>query len=162
MVDVKVNSSSNGGESPACILIVDDERHNRELLEVMLKPEGFLLVSAANGEEALAIMSRQPPDLILLDVMMPGMDGYEIAGRIKSDPNTKSIPVIMLTALDDRNAKMLGLNAGAEDFLTKPVDRAELSVRVRNLLRIKAYSDELQGTLDALESVNAELDRRTK
>jgi signal transduction histidine kinase/DNA-binding response OmpR family regulator len=162
MVDVKVNPSPDVGASPGCILIVDDEPHNRELLEVMLKPEGFLLLSAATGEDALAIVARQPPDLILLDVMMPGMDGYEVAGRIKSDPNTKSIPVIMLTALDDRNAKMLGLNAGAEDFLTKPVDRAELSVRVRNLLRIKAYSDKLQGTLAALESVNAELDRRTK
>jgi len=162
MVDVKVNPSSDVGASPGCILIVDDERHNRELLEVMLKPEGFLLLSAASGEEALATVARQPPDLILLDVMMPGMDGYEVAGRIKSDPNTKNIPVILLTALDDRNAKMLGLNAGAEDFLTKPVDRAELSVRVRNLLRIKAYSDKLQGTLDAVESLNTELDRRTK
>ncbi|HMI42476.1 MAG TPA: ATP-binding protein [Gemmatimonadaceae bacterium] len=162
MVDVKVNPSSDVGASPGCILIVDDERHNRELLEVMLKPEGFLLLSAATGEEALAIVARQPPDLILLDVMMPGMDGYEVAGRIKSDLNTKNIPVILLTALDDRNAKMLGLNAGAEDFLTKPVDRAELSVRVRNLLRIKAYSDKLQGTLDAVESLNTELDRRTK
>ncbi|MDP9279809.1 MAG: response regulator [Gemmatimonadota bacterium] len=157
-----MNSTSDVGDLPGCILIVDDERHNRELLEVMLKPEGFLLLSAATGEEALAIVARQPPDLILLDVMMPGMDGFEVAGRIKSDPSTKSIPVIMLTALDDRNARMLGLNAGAEDFLTKPVDRAELSVRVRNLLRIKAYGDKLQGTLDALESVNAELDRRTK
>ena len=162
MVDIKVNPSSDVGASPGCILIVDDERHNRELLEVMLKPEGFLLLSAATGEEALAIVVRQPPDLILLDVMMPGMDGYEVAGRIKNDPSTKGIPVIMLTALDDRNARMLGLNAGAEDFLTKPVDRAELSVRVRNLLRIKAYGDKLQATLDALETVNAELDRRTK
>jgi len=165
MVDVaapEVNAYTKTAGLPACVLIVDDERHNRELLEVMLKPEGFLLLSAANGEEALAIMSRQPPDLILLDVMMPGMDGYEVARRIKSDPDTKSIPIIMLTALNDRNARMLGLNAGAEDFLTKPVDRAELSVRVRNLLRIKAYGDELQGTLGALESVNAELDRRTK
>jgi signal transduction histidine kinase len=165
MVDVaapEINASTKAAARRALILIVDDERHNRELLEVMLKPEGFLLLSAANGEEALAIVARQPPDLILLDVMMPGMDGYEVAGRIKSDADTKSIPIIMLTALDDRNARMLGLNAGAEDFLTKPVDRAELSVRVRNLLRIKAYSDKLQGTLAALESVNAELDRRTK
>ena len=165
MVEVnasEVNGASGIDERPACILIVDDERRNRELLEIMLKPEGFLLLSAATGEEALAIISRQPPDLILLDVMMPGMDGYEVAGKIKSDPDTKSIPVIMLTALDDRNARMLGLTAGAEDFLTKPVDRAELSVRVRNLLRIKAYGDKLQGTLDALEAVNAELDRRTR
>ena len=147
---------------PACILIVDDERHNRELLEVMLKPEGFILLSAASGEEALTIVARRPPDLILLDVMMPGMSGYDVVARIKTDPHAKSIPVIMLTALDDRNARMLGLNAGAEDFLTKPVDRSELSVRVRNLLRIKAFSDKLQGSLEALESVNAELDRRTK
>jgi signal transduction histidine kinase/DNA-binding response OmpR family regulator len=149
-------------DEPACVLIVDDERHNRELLEIMLKPEGFLLLSAASGEEALALMARQPPDLILLDVMMPGMSGYDVAGKIKSDPATKNIPVIMLTALDDRNARMLGLNAGAEDFLTKPVDRPELSVRVRNLLRIKAYGDKLRLALDTLESVNAELDRRTK
>jgi signal transduction histidine kinase/DNA-binding response OmpR family regulator len=149
-------------DTPACVLIVDDERHNRELLEVMLKPEGFLLLSASSGEEALALVARQPPDLILLDVMMPGMNGYEVAGKIKGDPATKNIPVVMLTALDDRNARMLGLSAGAEDFLTKPVDRAELSVRVRNLLRVKAYGDKLRGALDALESVNAELDRRTK
>jgi signal transduction histidine kinase/DNA-binding response OmpR family regulator len=154
--------SSDKADKPACILIVDDERHNRELLEIMLRPEGFLLLSAASGEEALALIARQPPDLILLDVMMPGMTGYDVAGKIKSEPATKHIPVIMLTALDDRNARMLGLNAGAEDFLTKPVDRPELSVRVRNLLRIKAYGDKLRHALDTLESVNAQLDRNTK
>jgi signal transduction histidine kinase/DNA-binding response OmpR family regulator len=157
-----MNPRPDTPDQPACVLIVDDERHNRELLEVMLKPEGFLLLSAASGEEALALIARQPPDLVLLDVMMPGMDGYQVAGKIKSEPATNSIPVIMLTALDDRNARMLGLSAGAEDFLTKPIERAELSVRVRNLLRIKAYGDKLRGTLEALESVNAELDRRTK
>jgi signal transduction histidine kinase/DNA-binding response OmpR family regulator len=157
-----MNSSPEIPDAAACILIVDDERHNRELLEIMLKPEGFLLLSAASGEEALAMMARQPPDLILLDVMMPGMNGYDVTARLKADPATKHIPVIMLTALDDRNAKMLGLNAGAEDFLTKPVDRPELSVRVRNLLRIKAYGDKLHRALDSLGSVNAELDRRTR
>ena len=149
-------------EQPACVLIVDDERHNRELLEVMLKPEGYLLLSAANGVEALALVARQPPDLILLDVMMPGMNGYDMAARIKSDSATKNIPIVMLTALDDRNARMLGLSAGAEDFLTKPVDRGELSVRVRNLLRIKASGDKLRGALETLESVNAQLDRHTR
>ena len=157
-----VADMSDPAAEPACVLIVDDERHNRELLEIMLKPEGFLLLSAASGEEALALIARQPPDLILLDVMMPGMSGYDVAGKIKSDPATKNIPVIMLTALDDRNARMLGLNAGAEDFLTKPVDRPELSVRVRNLLRIKAYGDRLRNALTALESVNAQLDRNTR
>ena len=87
------------------------------------------------------MVAQQPPDLILLDVMMPGMDGYQVAGKIKGNLATKNIPVIMVTALDDRNARMLGLSAGAEDFLTKPVDRAELCVRVRNLLRLKAYGD---------------------
>ena len=107
----------------------------------MLAPEGFLLQTAASGEEALAMVAQQPPDLILLDIMMPGMDGYQVAARIKGNPATKNIPVIMVTALDDRDARMLGLSAGAEDFLTKPVDRAELCVRVRNLLRLKAYGD---------------------
>ncbi len=128
-------------DNPARILIVDDEPVNRQLLEVMLAPEGFLLFTAANGEEALALVARQPPDLILLDVMMPGMDGYSVASRIKGDPNTKNILIVIVTALDDRDARMKGLKAGAEDFLTKPVDRAELSVRVRNLLRLKAYGD---------------------
>jgi two-component system, sensor histidine kinase and response regulator len=124
------------------VLIVDDERHNRQLLEVMLTPEGYLLLTAASGEEALALVAQQPPDLILLDVMMPGMDGYQLAGAIKRNPATKNIPVIMITALNDRHARMLGLSAGAEDFLTKPVDRIELCVRVRNLLRLKAYGDD--------------------
>lgn len=157
-----LSAALKNGEQPACILIVDDERHNRELLEVMLRPEGFLFMSAASGEEALAMVARQPPDIILLDVMMPGTDGYEVARRIKADPASKSIPVIMLTALDDRDARMHGLRAGAEDFLTKPVDRAELSVRVRNLLRLKANGDELRRTLAALETASGELDRRTR
>ena len=128
-------------DHPARILIVDDERPNRELLKVMLTPEGFLPLTAASGEEALAMVAQQPPDLILLDIMMPGMDGYQVTAKLKGNLATRSIPVIMVTALDDRNARMLGLSAGAEDFLTKPVDRAELCVRVRNLLRLKAYGD---------------------
>jgi signal transduction histidine kinase len=129
---------------PPRILIVDDERRNAELLKVMLVPEGYVLLTATSGEDALGLLADEQPDLILLDVMMPGMDGYQVATRIKQNPATNNIPVIMLTALDDRNARMLGLNAGAEDFLTKPVDRAELCVRVRNLLRLKAYGDKLR------------------
>jgi PAS domain S-box-containing protein len=125
----------------ACILIVDDERPNRELLEIMLKAEGFALQTASGGEDALAIIARDRPDLVLLDIMMPGMDGYEVVRRIKGNPATKNIPVIVVTALDDRDARMLALSAGAEDFLTKPIDRAELCMRVRNLLRLKAYGD---------------------
>lgn len=128
-------------EKPARILIVDDERQNRQLLEVMLKPEGFLLQTASSGEEALATVALNAPDLILLDIMMPGMNGYQVAAKIKGDVATKHIPVIMLSALDDRNSRMHGLNAGAEDFLTKPVDRAELCARVKNLLQLKTYGD---------------------
>jgi two-component system cell cycle sensor histidine kinase/response regulator CckA len=138
---VRMNPTPGVGDHPARILIVDDERTNRDLLELMLTAEGFLLQTAASGEEALAMVAAQPPDLILLDVMMPGMDGYQVAANIKQGAATTNIPVIMVTALSDRAAKLNGLNAGAEDFLTKPVDGLELRVRVRNLLRLKAYGD---------------------
>lgn len=138
-----MSSAPDTADHAPRILIVDDEPHNRQLLEVMLMSEGFLFSTAANGEEALAVVAKQPPDLILLDLMMPGMDGCQVAAAIKGNVTTKNIPVIMVTALDDRDAKMLALNAGAEDFLTKPVDRAELRVRVRNLLRLKAYGSEM-------------------
>ena len=128
-------------DRPARILIVDDERHDRQLLEVMLASEGFALSTAASGEEALAMVAQQPFDLILLDLRMTGMDGCQVTARIKANPATRHIPVIMVTAVDDREARMLGLGAGAEDFLSKPVDRAELRVRVRNLLRLKAYGE---------------------
>ncbi|MEO5660433.1 MAG: response regulator [Polaromonas sp.] len=128
-------------ERQAKILIVDDEFHNRELLIVLLKLEGHLTMTANSGEAALEIVARNPPDLILLDVMMPVMDGYRVAAKLKSDPATRHIPIIMVTALDDRRSKLHGLDAGAEDFLTKPIDRAELWVRVRNLLRLKKYND---------------------
>jgi PAS domain S-box-containing protein len=128
-------------DRPARVLIVDDELLNRQLLEVMLMPEGLLLQTAKSGEEALAMVAEVPPDLILLDVMMPGLDGYQVAATIKSNPATANIPVIMVTDLGDRQSRMFGLSAGAEEFLTKPVDRIELCVRVRNLLRLKAYAD---------------------
>ena len=124
-----------------CVLLVDDETQNRTLLELMLAPEGFRMLHAASGEDALAIVAKTPPDLVLMDIMMPGMDGYEVTARLKAEPATKGIPVIMVTALEDRQSRMVGLSAGAEDFLSKPVDRAELCVRVRNLLRLKAYAD---------------------
>ena len=139
-----IDPTTQTADVPQRILIVDDERRNAELLKVMLAPEGYTLLTATNGEDALGLLADQKPDLILLDVMMPGMDGYQVVGKIKENPATRTIPVIMLTALDDRNARMVGLNAGAEDFLTKPVDRAELCVRVRNLLRLKTYGDKLR------------------
>ncbi len=136
---------SSASESPpdddvqsARVLIVDDEVRNRELLKVMLMSEGVLLDTADSGEEALAMVARDAPDLILLDVMLPGIDGYEVTTRLKGNAATRNIPVVMITSLDDHEARMRGLNAGAEDFLTRPVDRSELRARVRNLLRLKA------------------------
>jgi diguanylate cyclase (GGDEF)-like protein len=128
-------------QSPATILIVDDDSSNRKLLETLLQPEGYVTLCAASGEDALALIGKQPPDLILLDVMMPGIDGYELASILKADPATAGIPIVMVTALIDRSARVAGLGSGAEEFLAKPVDRTELWLRVRNLLRLKALGD---------------------
>jgi len=133
------------------ILIVDDEEHNRKLLEVLLRAQGYLTRTAANAEEALTSIKRLAPDLILLDVMMPGMNGFQLASLLKTDPATLNIPIIMLTALVDRSARLSGLKAGAEEFLTKPFESAELWLRVRNLLRLKAFSDFQQNHRAILE-----------
>ncbi len=130
--------------SPATILIVDDEPANCRLLEALLLPEGYLTLSANSGAQALRLVARQAPDLILLDVMMPEIDGYQVAALLKADPVSSNIPIIMVTALSDRDARIAGLKAGAEEFLSKPVDRAELWLRVRNLLRLKDYGDFLR------------------
>lgn len=127
-----------GATPPARILIVDDVRANRDLLVAMLSAEGFVLSTAAGGAEALEMITRAPPDLVLLDVIMPGVDGQQVTTALKSDARLRHIPVIMVTAHTDQAEKMRCLAAGAEDFLTKPVDRAELCVRVRNLLRLGA------------------------
>jgi CheY-like chemotaxis protein len=119
---------------PPRILIVDDEPKNRKLLEAMLAPEGFLFLTAASGAEALAILPGQAPDLILLDVMMPGVDGYQVAAQIKARADTTHIAIVLLSALNDQNSRTHGMNVGADAFVTKPVDRAELCARVSTLL----------------------------
>jgi diguanylate cyclase (GGDEF)-like protein len=129
---------------PATILVVDDDLQQRRLLESLLRPQGYLTITAANGEQALAAIADRAPDLILLDGHMPGMDGYQLAARLKAEPLTAGTPIIMVTAQNDRNAHLAALNAGAEDFLCKPVDPSELRLRVRNLLRLKEYSDFLK------------------
>jgi diguanylate cyclase (GGDEF)-like protein len=133
------------------VLIVDDEPQNRRLLEALLLPEGYDTLTAANGEAALGLVAEHAPDLILLDIMMPGMDGYEVAAALKADPVTAGIPIIMVSAQGDRSARLRGLEAGAEDFLTKPVDRGELWLRARNLLRLKELSDSLHKQSIGLE-----------
>jgi PAS domain S-box-containing protein len=121
------------------------------LLEAQLRPGDYLTLSAANGEEALALIAQRAPDLILLDVMMPGMDGYQVASQLKANPATSSILIIMVTVDTDRSARVAGLNAGAEEFLARPVDQIELGLRVRNLLRLKELSDLLKNHSSILE-----------
>src|ERR1700709_2441278 len=128
----------------ARVLVVDDIMSNVKLLEAKLPAEYFDVVTAFNGRECLARMAETNPDIVLLDVMMPGMDGFEVCRRIKSDPRTAHLPVVMVTALDQPSARVAGLEAGADDFLTKPVDDAALFARVRSLVRLKMMTDELR------------------
>jgi DNA-binding response OmpR family regulator len=117
------------------VLIVDDQCDNRELLAVILASEHYVVVCAASGEEALDIVAREPPDLVLLDIMMPGKNGYQVVVELKANPATKKIPVIMVSALDGEKVRELARNVGADGFLTKPVDHAVLCARIGDLLR---------------------------
>jgi two-component system cell cycle response regulator len=128
----------------ARILVVDDIPANVKLLEARLIAEYFDVMTAADGYQALAICDRNQVDLILLDIMMPGMDGFEVCERLKSNPKTSHIPVVMVTALDQPADRVRGLKAGADDFLTKPVNDLQLIARVKSLLRLKTLSDELR------------------
>jgi signal transduction histidine kinase len=121
------------------ILIVDDNASARETLIAMLEGENYQLELAKDGFQTLQILNRLRPDLILLDVMMPGMDGFEVCRRIRATPHLAEVPIIILTALDDRASLLMGLEAGADDFLSKPVDRYELQARVRTIVRLNRY-----------------------
>ena len=128
----------------ARVLVVDDVPPNVKLLEAKLTSEYFDVLTAFSGPEALDVIGREHPDIILLDVMMPGMDGFEVCRRIKTDPATAHIPVVMVTALDQPSDRVAGLEAGADDFLTKPVQDLALFARVRSLVRLKVMMDELR------------------
>ncbi len=128
----------------ARVLVVDDILANVRLLEAKLTTEYFEVESAMNGLEALAAIPRFNPDIVLLDVMMPGIDGIEVCRRIKSDPNSQHIPVIMVTALDQPEDRVRGLEAGADDFITKPVNDGALFCRLKSLVRLKMLIDELR------------------
>ncbi len=139
------------------ILVVDDHPDNIMVLRARLEARGYLVDSAEDGEEALEKIHASPPDLVLLDVMMPKIDGMEVARRMKSDKSLPFIPVIMQTALDSTDSMVQGLNAGADDYISKPINFKELEARVKSLLRIQALQQELQERERQLSEANDQL-----
>jgi two-component system cell cycle response regulator len=155
----------------ARILVVDDIEANRDLLETRLTAEYFNVITARDGHDALAICSETSVDLVLLDIMMPGIDGFEVCERLKANAATCHIPVVIVTALDDMADRLRGLEAGADDFLTKPVNEMQLLARVRSLLRLKMLTDELRlravtardiGLENLLDNTNGEGGKKPK
>ena len=146
-------------EKKTTVLAVDDEELNLVLLESMLTPLGYNVLRAKSGEEALDIVESNPPDIILLDVMMPGINGFEVVSKIKSNKLTMTIPIVMVTGLKDVEYRVKALEAGADDFLTKPLDKTELRARVRSLEKLKSYNDYM---LNYQKELEKEVDKRTK
>ncbi|MBU1694544.1 MAG: response regulator [Verrucomicrobia bacterium] len=132
------------------VLVVDDDPKNRRLLNDLLRARGHKVVEASTGEEALRQVSEAPPDVVLLDIMMPGMDGIEVCRRIKDQPATAAIPVLLVTALSERSDRIRGIEAGANDFLTKPIDTRDVVLRVRNAVHLHQLHDQLQQSCDQL------------
>jgi adenylate cyclase len=143
------------------ILIVDDLPQNLRLLEAVLSPRGFRVATASSGEQALDVLSKEHPDLVLLDILMPGMDGYEVCRRIREDPATAFLPVIMITASGGEE-KIRAIESGADDFVNKPFDQAELLARVRSLVRVKRYHDTIENQAAELARWNRELEQRVQ
>ena len=138
------------------ILVVDDNLQNLELLvEYLQTMDGVETVTATDGIEALEAVAQDHPDLILLDVMMPRMSGFEVCRKLKSDPGTREIPILMVTALNEMGDIQHGVDSGTDDFLSKPVNRLELTTRVKTLLRLRSLKDELERTLAYLNEVEA-------
>ena len=149
-------------KTPAKILVVDDTPKNVKLLADLLTVKGYAVITAASGREALAQVEAEQPDLVLLDVVMPEMSGYEVCRKIRANPATEILPIVMVTALDPSEERVKGLEAGADDFLTKPINQAELMARVRSLLRIKQLYDTVQAQAAQLSDWNKTLEQRVQ
>jgi adenylate cyclase len=145
----------------ATVLVVDDLPQNARLLDAVLAPRGYRVLTAESGEEALALLNDKSPDLVLLDIFMPGMDGYEVCRRIREQPATAFLPVVMITASGDQE-KRGAIEAGADDFVTKPFDQAELLARIKSLVRIKRYHDTIERQRQELTAWNEELEDRVR
>ena len=145
----------------ARVLCVDDTPHNIRLLEAVLLPRGYEVLTAASGPEALELVARERPDLVLLDILMPGMDGHEVCRRLRADPATQLLPVVMITASGDQE-KLTALESGADDFVPKPFNQAELLARVKSLLRIKTYQDRIATQAAELAEWNRTLEARVQ
>lgn len=144
------------------ILLVDDMQDNIDLLRRILKPKGYSVLAALGGAQALDIVRATPPDVVLLDLVMPGMDGYEVCRRLKQDPRTRHIPVIIVTGQTEREANLKALEAGADDFVVKPVDAALLEVRIRNAVAAKVLHDQILAFQRELEQANEQLEQRVQ
>ncbi len=140
-------------EKTPTVLVVDDNQQNLELLQAYLEDIDCRTIPAHDGAEALEIISRGTPDLILLDVMMPKMSGFEVCRRIKNDPKTSDIPVIMVTALNEFGDIERGIDSGTDDFLSKPINKLELLTRVKTMLKLKHLTDKLERTLAYLSEI---------
>jgi adenylate cyclase len=155
-----VDAPESAAERAARVLVVDDTPANVKLLEDLLAFHGYDVEAASSGGEALAMIRGAPPDLVLLDVLMPGMSGYEVCRAIRADPALAMLPVVMITALEDREERVKGIEAGADDFLSKPVNPPELLARVRSLLRIRGLYETVQRQKEQLAAWNRTLEAR--
>jgi CheY-like chemotaxis protein len=149
------NMLRNQPAAPSRILIADDNHQNCELLDAYLSDQSYKIEMVHDGQQALDAISRAQPDLLLLDIMMPKVSGYEVCQRLKSNPQTRDIPVIMVTALTEMGDIEKAVNAGADDFLTKPVNKLELTTRVKSLLRVRHLTNERDRLLAYLAAVEA-------
>jgi CheY-like chemotaxis protein len=156
MAETPAGNASSGPQGRSRILVVDDNAQNLELLVAYLDEVDCEIDTAVDGVEALEKVQTDAPDLILLDVMMPRMSGFEVCRKLKADPQTRDIPVIMVTALNELGDIERGVESGTDDFITKPVNRLELVTRVRSLLRVRHLKNELDRTLAYLSDVESE------